>query len=135
MTTSTSKYSGELRTHSVHTQSGETYITDAPTDNEGKGEAFSPTDIVSTALASCLLTIMGIKARDLGIDIAGTTAKVSKIMTSSPRRINEIKIAISISKSFDTKTQSLLEHAALKCPVANSLHPDLNQNISFNWPL
>ena len=75
------------------------------------------------------------KINYLGIDIAGTTAKVSKIMTSNPRRINEIKIAISISKSFDTKTQSLLEHAALKCPVANSLHPDLNQNISFNWAL
>ena len=128
-------YTGELHSTAKHVQSGAVIETDAPVDNQGKGEAFSPTDIVSTALASCLLTIMGIKARDLGIDIAGTTAKVSKIMTSSPRRINEIKIAISISKSFDTKTQSLLEHAALKCPVANSLHPDLNQNISFNWPL
>ena len=133
--TSNVTYLGELRTNAVHLASENSFITDAPLDNQGKGEAFSPTDIVSTALASCLLTIMGIKARDLGIDIAGTTAKVSKIMTSSPRRINEIKIAISISKSFDTKTQSLLEHAALKCPVANSLHPDLNQNISFNWPL
>tara|TARA_B100000579_G_C22427766_1_gene663798 strand:- start:44 stop:448 length:405 start_codon:yes stop_codon:yes gene_type:complete len=133
--TSNVTYLGELRTNAVHLASENSFITDAPLDNQGKGEAFSPTDIVSTALASCLLTIMGIKARDLGIDIAGTTAKVSKIMTSNPRRINEIKIAISISKSFDTKTQSLLEHAALKCPVANSLHPDLNQNISFNWPL
>jgi putative redox protein len=133
--TSNVTYLGELRTNAVHLASENSFITDAPLDNQGKGEAFSPTDIVSTALASCLLTIMGIKARDLGIDIAGTTAKVSKIMTSSPRRINEIKIAISISKSFDTKTQSLLERAALKCPVANSLHPDLNQNISFNWAL
>ena len=133
--TSNVTYLGELRTNAVHLASENSFITDAPLDNQGKGEAFSPTDIVSTALASCLLTIMGIKARDLGIDIAGTTAKVSKIMTSNPRRINEIKIAISISKSFDTKTQSLLEHAALKCPVANSLHPDLNQNISFNWAL
>ncbi|MBF12392.1 MAG: osmotically inducible protein OsmC [Flavobacteriaceae bacterium] len=133
--TSNVTYLGELRTNAVHLASENSFITDAPLDNQGKGEAFSPTDIVSTALASCLLTIMGIKARDLGIDIAGTTAKVSKIMTSNPRRINEIKIAISISKSFDTKTQSLLERAALKCPVANSLHPDLNQNISFNWPL
>ena len=110
--TSNVTYLGELRTNAVHLASENSFITDAPLDNQGKGEAFSPTDIVSTALASCLLTIMGIKARDLGIDIAGTTAKVSKIMTSSPRRINEIKIAISISKSFDTKTQSLLEHAA-----------------------
>ena len=133
--TSNVTYLGELRTNAVHLASENSFITDAPLDNQGKGEAFSPTDIVSTALASCLLTIMGIKARDLGIDIAGTTAKVSKIMTSNPRRINEIKIAISISKSFDTKTQSLLERAALKCPVANSLHPDLNQNISFNWAL
>ena len=133
--TSNVTYLGELRTNAVHLASENSFITDAPLDNQGKGEAFSPTDIVSTALASCLLTIMGIKARDLGIDIAGTTAKVSKIMTSNPRRINEIKIAISISKSFDNKTQSQLEHAALKCPVANSLHPDLNQNISFNWPL
>ena len=133
--TSNVTYLGELRTNAVHLASENSFITDAPLDNQGKGEAFSPTEIVSAALASCLLTIMGIKARDLGIDIAGTTAKVSKIMTSNPRRINEIKIAISISKSFDTKTQSLLEHAALKCPVANSLHPDLNQNISFNWAL
>ena len=92
MTTSTSKYSGELRTHSVHTQSGETYITDAPTDNEGKGEAFSPTDIVATSLANCMMTIMGIVSKRKGLIIEGTEAKIDKFMGTDPRRLTEIKI-------------------------------------------
>ena len=126
-------YEGDLRTKSIHLASKDSFITDAPIDNNGKGEAFSPTDTVASALASCILTIMGIKAKDLDIDLKGTKAQVTKIMASEPRRIDEIKIEITINRSFDSKIQTLLERAALSCPVAKSLHPDLKQNISFNW--
>ena len=132
--TSIVTYEGELRTKSIHLASKDSFITDAPIDNNGKGEAFSPTDTVASALASCILTIMGIKAKDLDIDLRGTKAQVTKVMASEPRRIEEIKIEINVNKSFDSKTQRLLEHAALNCPVAKSLHPDLKQNITFNWP-
>ena len=132
--TSIVNYLGDLRTSANHLASKNNLITDAPVDNQGKGEAFSPTDTVATALASCLLTIMGIKARDLNIDITNTIAEVTKVMASNPRRINEIKITVNFSKSFDQKIQKILETAALTCPVSHSLHPNLNQNISFNWP-
>ena len=127
-------YEGDLRTKSIHLASKDSFITDAPIDNNGKGEAFSPTDTVASALASCILTIMGIKAKDLDIDLKGTKAQVTKIMASEPRRIDEIKIEITINRSFDSKIQTLLERAARNCPVAKSLHPDLRQNITFNWP-
>ena len=127
-------YEGDLRTKSIHLASKDSFITDAPIDNNGKGEAFSPTDTVASALASCILTIMGIKAKDLDIDLKGTKAQVTKIMASEPRRIDEIKIEITINRSFDSKIQTLLERAARNCPVAKSLHPDLMQNITFNWP-
>ena len=132
--TSTVTYLGILRTTATHLASQNHFITDAPIDNHGKGEAFSPTDTVATALASCLLTIMGIKARDLKLDLTGTTASVVKVMGSNPRRIIEIKIDVRFQKSFESKTKTLLEKAALTCPVSNSLHPDLIQNISFIWP-
>ena len=132
--TSIVNYLGDLRTSANHLASKNNIITDAPIDNQGKGEAFSPTDTVATALASCLLTIMGIKARDLNIDITNTKAEVTKVMASNPRRINEIKITVNFSKRFDQKIQKILEKAASTCPVSHSLHPDLNQNISFNWP-
>ena len=132
--TSTVAYLGNLRTTATHLASEKIIITDAPVDNQGKGEAFSPTDLVATALASCLITIMGIKARDLEVDIEGTKAEVKKIMGTNPRRIVEIKIAVSLPNAFDEKTQKILEKAALTCPIANSLHPDLNQNIRFIWP-
>ena len=109
-------------------------ITDAPVDNHGKGEAFSPTDLVATALASCLITIMGIKARNLEVEIDGTKAEVTKVMGTEPRRIVEVKIDVFFPKSFDEKTQKILEKAGLTCPIANSLHPDLNQRIRFIWP-
>ena len=127
-------YEGDLRTKSIHLASKDSFITDAPIDNNGKGEAFSPTDTVASALASCILTIMGIKAKNLNLDLRGTKAQVKKIMASEPRRIEEIKIQIYVNKSFDSKIQRLLEPAALNCPVAKSLHPDLKQNITFNWP-
>ena len=132
--TSTVTYLGALRTEATHVDSSEQLITDAPKDNQGKGEAFSPTDTVATALASCLLTIMGIKARDLNLTLDGTKANVQKIMGTDPRRIIEIKIDIEFSNSFDSKFKMILERAAKTCPVANSLHPDLKQNLTFIWP-
>lgn len=132
--TSKVNYLGDLRTSAIHIASAKNIITDAPIDNQGKGEAFSPTDTVATALASCLLTIMGIKARDLNIDIKNTTAEVAKTMASKPRRISEIQITVNFTKSYDQRIKKILEKAALACPVSNSLHPDLKQNILFNWP-
>ena len=132
--TSKVNYLGDLRTSAIHIASAKNIITDAPIDNQGKGEAFSPTDTVATALASCLLTIMGIKARDLNIDIKNSTAVVSKVMTSNPRRISEIQITVNFTKSYDQRIKKILEKAALACPVSNSLHSDLKQNILFNWP-
>ena len=132
--TSKVNYLGDLRTSAIHIPSDKNIITDAPIDNQGKGEAFSPTDTVATALASCLLTIMGIKARDLNIDIKNTSAEVSKVMASNPRRISEIQITVNFTRSYDQRIKKILEKAALACPVSNSLHPDLKQNILFNWP-
>ena len=132
--TSKVNYLGDLRTSAIHIASAKNIITDAPIDNQGKGEAFSPTDTVATALASCLLTIMGIKARDLNIDIKNSTAEVSKVMASNPRRISEIQITVNFTKSYDQRIKKILEKTALACPVSNSLHPDLKQNILFNWP-
>ena len=132
--TSSVEYLGNLRTTATHLASEKIIITDAPVDNHGKGEAFSPTDLVATALASCLITIMGIKARNLEVDIDGTKAKVTKVMGTEPRRIVEVKIDVFFPKSFDEKTQKILEKAGLTCPIANSLNPDLNQRIRFIWP-
>lgn len=133
MPTSKVAYQGNLRTSSIHLKSGSEIITDAPTDNNGKGEAFSPTDTVANALASCMFTIMGIKARDMEIDIADSTAEVTKIMGTEPRRIAEIHIAFNMNKSFDDKTKNILERVALTCPVWFSLHPDIKKEVVFNW--
>ena len=133
MTTSIVYYSGELRTESTHLQSGETYITDAPTDNEGKGEAFSPTDLIATGLANCMLTIMGIVARRKSLIIEGTKAEVTKIMDKDPRRISEIRIDFFFPRSYDEDSKKLLQHAALNCPVAKSLADNLTQTINFHY--
>tara|TARA_B100000073_G_C23728961_1_gene570171 strand:- start:7 stop:408 length:402 start_codon:yes stop_codon:yes gene_type:complete len=127
-------YKGSLRTEAIHVQSGNTIITDAPIDNHGKGEAFSPTDLVATALASCMLTIMGIVANRNHLKINGTTAEIEKIMGANPRRINEIKINIRFNENFDKKTKRKLENAALTCPVSNSLSENLNESIKFIYP-
>ena len=111
--TSKVTYKGGLRTKARHIQSGNFIVTDAPVDNQGKGEAFSPTDLVATALASCMLTIMGIVAERNNIELKGTTAKVEKIMGTMPRKINEIKIKILFNKNFDKRTKCKLESAAL----------------------
>ena len=133
MATSIVYYSSELRTESTHLQSGETYITDAPIDNEGKGEAFSPTDIIATGLANCMLTIMGIVAKRKSLDIEGTKAEVTKIMGTEPRRISEIKIDFFFPKSYDKNSKQLLQTAAINCPVAKSLANDLSQTINFHY--
>ena len=133
MATSKVTYLGDLRTSSVHIQSGNTIITDAPTDNHGKGEAFSPTDSVANALATCMLTVMGIKAKDLEVDFTGSTAEVTKIMGTDPRRIVEIHVTFDMNLTADKKTRTVLERTALTCPVYFSLHPDIKKEISFNW--
>ena len=127
-------YKGSLRTEAIHVQSGNTIITDAPIDNYGKGEAFSPTDLVATALASCMLTIMGIVANRNHLKINGTTAEIEKIMGADPRRINDIKIYIRFNENFDKKTKRKLENAALTCPVSNSLNENLDESIKFIYP-
>ncbi len=131
--TSKVAYLGDLRTENLHVKSGNTYVTDAPTDNNGKGEAFSPTDTVATGLASCMLTVMGIKAKQLEVNMVGATAKVTKVMASNPRRISEINIVLDIPCIVDKKTKKILEHTANTCPVHHSLHPDIKKDIQFNW--
>ena len=131
--TSKVTYLGNLRTESEHIKSGNSFITDAPTDNNGKGEAFSPTDTVATGLASCMLTVMGIKARDMAIDMSGTTAEVTKTMASDPRRISKIKVVLNFPFETDGKTRKILERTANTCPVHYSLHPDIEKDITFNW--
>lgn len=128
-------YKGELRTKSVHLKSLETFITDAPTDNNGKGEAFSPTDMIATNLATCMLTIMGIKARNNNISIINSTAEVLKVMASNPRRISEIQINLIIptENSIADKDKTILENAALNCPVFHSIHPEIETKVNFNW--
>ena len=126
-------YLGDLRTESVHIQSGNKILSDAPVDNNGKGEAFSPTDLVANALGSCMMTIMGIKARDMNIDMEGTTALVTKIMQAEPRKISAIEIVFEMNYAPDDKTKIILERAAMTCPVFLSLHPDIDKRISFNW--
>lgn len=128
-------YKENLRTEMIHLKSGSIIETDAPIDNNGKGERFSPTDLVASALASCMLTVMGIKARDLNIDLDGTEASVTKIMGTEPRRIVGIDVVIQFPASIgaDDKQKTILERTALTCPVQFSIHPDITCNISFNW--
>ena len=124
-------YKNNLRTEAEHIVSGEKIITDAPIDNNGKGEAFSPTDLIATALGSCIITIMGIVAQKHGIDLSETNASVKKEMSSNPRRISEVIIDINMDKNIEKKDRKLLERAALACPVHKSLHPDLIKKIQF----
>jgi uncharacterized OsmC-like protein len=133
MATSKVTYLGELRTSSIHLQSGSEIISDAPVDNNGKGEAFSPTDTVANGLASCMFTVMGIKANDLGVDFSGSTAEVTKVMAAEPRRISEIHITFHMNLVADDKTKTILERTGMTCPVHYSLHPDIKKEIVFNW--
>ena len=135
MITSKIEYLGELRTEATHIQSNSLIHTDAPKDNHGKGEAFSPTDLIATALGSCMISVMGIVALKEGITtVEGTIAEVIKVMYTEPRRIGEIHIKITFpKKNFTDKEKLMYERAAHTCPVAKSLHPDLKQIIDFVW--
>ncbi len=128
-------YEGNLRTVCTHEKSGSTIDTDAPTDNQGKGERFSPTDLVATALGSCMLTIMGQKARDHGVELQGTSIEVEKIMKPDPRRIGGINLTFHFPAELipTPKQKSILERAAHTCPVMYSIHPDIEVNVVFNW--
>lgn len=131
--TSKVTYLGDLRTSSVHVASGSEIISDAPVDNHGRGEAFSPTDTVANALATCMLTVMGIKARTLDFDFTGATAEVTKVMGTEPRRITEIHVKFEMNVAADEKTKAILENTAMTCPVLFSLHPDIKKEVVFNW--
>jgi putative redox protein len=134
MKTSEVIYQGDIRTEAVHLLSKNRILTDGPLDNHGKGEAFSPTDLLATSLACCMLSIMGIVARRDGIKIEGTRAEVTKIMVPDPRRVGEIVVEITFpARTFTHKEKQVLEHSALTCPVAKSLHPDLKQTVKFNY--
>jgi len=133
MSTSKVKYLGNLRTENEHIKSGNKYITDAPLDNQGKGEAFSPTDTVATGLANCMITVMGIKARDMGVNMDGAIATVTKTMAADPRRISKIEIILEMPSGIDERSRKILENTARTCPVMQSLHPNIEKLIDFNW--
>lgn len=135
MPTSSILYTGQLRTTATHELSGNTLITDAPPDNNGRGEAFSPTDLLATSLGSCMLTIMGIVADRHNIDMIGTRVTIQKVMASAPRRVSEVLVSFELPPgNYSEKDRQLLENAARTCPVAMSLHPDIQQQVSFHWP-
>lgn len=134
MTTIKSSYRGELRTEASHLQSGTTLVTDAPVDNQGKGESFSPTDLVATGLASCMLTIMGIVAERHGWDLSRATASATKVMAADPvRRIARIEVTINIPGAFDAQARAALEKAALGCPVHATLGSSVEMPVEFVW--
>jgi uncharacterized OsmC-like protein len=131
--TSKITYLGDLRTSSVHLQSGTEILSDAPTDNHGKGEAFSPTDLVANALGSCMVSIMAIKSKDLNLDLMGSTVEITKVMQPEPRKIAKIIVVLNMSVAADAKSKTILERAAMTCPVFLSLHPDIEKDVTFNW--
>lgn len=130
-------YQGNLRTELTHLKSNAKILTDAPTDNHGKGESFSPTDMLASSLASCIITVMAIKANDLQINLIGTFALVEKVMKSNPRAVKSIKIELTIISDckLPSKHQQILENTAKTCPVAYSLHPDIHQELVFNYQI
>jgi len=133
--TSTVIYEGELRTVAQHTASGTRIETDAPVDNHGKGEKFSPSDLVATALGSCMLTMMGMKARDLNIDLKGTRIEIQKFMKAEPRRISGISLTFHLPDNLhlSEKNKTILQRAADTCPVFYSIHPDIDVQVNYNW--
>lgn len=134
MTTIKTKYLGDLRTECTHLQSGNTIITDAPTDNRGKGEAFSPTDLLATSLGSCIMTIMGIQARDNNIDIVGTEVDITKIMANDPRRVDEVVVEFNFpDKEYTDEEKKIIEAVAGTSPVPLSVHTHMKQTIKLNW--
>ena len=136
METIQSVYLGKLRTQATHVRSGVKIITDAPIDNKGKGESFSPTDLLAASLGSCMITIMGMAADTHQINIDGTKMKITKVMASNPRRVSEIHVEFDMpANHFTEKEKKLLRHAAQTCPVALSLHSEIKQVVRFNYPV
>jgi len=134
MVTATTKYLGELRTENQHIQSGSVIITDAPTDNHGKGQNFSPTDLCALSLTNCLITTIGIYAQKHQVELGTITAETTKIMASDPRRISKIEVAIQIEiPAADDKLRTIVERVGRTCPVGRSLHPDIIQEVVFTW--
>ncbi len=133
--TSSVVYEGNLRTVCTHLKSGSQFETDAPPDNQGRGERFSPTDLMATSLGACAMTIMGIKARDMNVDLKGTTVDVEKIMKADPRRVGGINLTFHFPESVnaDEKQRVIIERCAHTCPVFYSIHPDIELNIRFEW--
>ena len=132
--TATVTYESNLRTTCLHLQSGSDFETDAPTDNKGKGERFSPTDLIATGLGACLITTMGIKAESMDIALDGAKVEVTKVMVSDPRRIGKIIVHATMpALNLDEKSKEILERVGRTCPVERSLHPDVELDIQFNW--
>ena len=133
--TSRIEYDGNLRTVCTHEKSGSSFETDAPPDNQGRGERFSPTDLLATSLGACAMTIMGIKARDLNVDLKGTKINVLKIMKADPRRVGGINLTFHFPESVvaDAKQRAIIERCAHTCPVFYSIHPDIELDIKFEW--
>jgi putative redox protein len=132
METVRTKYTGDLRTEALHVKSGSIIVTDAPVDNKGKGENFSPTDMVATALGSCIFTIMGIAAREHAFSIDGSSCKITKIMNENPRKIGEIKIDFDMTaREYTDRQKKILENCVKTCPVARSLHESVFQNVTL----
>lgn len=132
--TATVTYESNLRTTCLHLQSGSVFETDAPTDNKGKGERFSPTDLIATGLGACLITTMGIKAESMNIQLDGAKVEVTKVMVSNPRRIGKIIVHATMpALNLDEKTIEILEKVGRTCPVERSLHPDVELDIQFKW--
>ena len=132
--TSSVVYEGALRTTCTHLRSGSAVETDAPVDNNGKGERFSPTDLMATSLATCMITVMGIKARTMDVDLDGVKVDVEKIMKTDPRRVGGINLFFHIPEglhSIDEKTKTILKHTGQTCPVQHSLHPDIE--VKIDW--
>lgn len=133
MATIQTLYLGDLRTEITHVQSGNKLMTDAPTDNHGKGEYISPTDMVAAALGSCMFTLMGIAAQRLNIDLKGARVDIQKVMGTDPRRIVEIKLDFYLPGDYSDKNKRILENAAATCPVGKSLHPDLKETVTYHY--
>lgn len=134
METTRTIYKGDLRTEMTHIRSGSVITTDAPVDNKGKGEYFSPTDLVASALGSCIFTIMGIAAREHGFSIDGASCRITKIMTDKPRKIGEIKIDFDFSGgNYTDKEKKILDYCVKTCPVSLSLHESIFQNVTLNF--
>jgi len=134
METSRIIYTGDLRTEATHVKSGQTFITDAPIDNQGKGEAFSPTDLLATSLGACAITVVGIAARTHGFNVDGTSIKITKIMASDPRRVGEVVVDFDFpAVKYSDKEKSIIRHTINTCPVGQSLNPNLKQTFILNF--